>query len=340
MTKERSHKEETPSPETKICECCINIRALISVGILLLAGYFLLRSINLIDDREIPKQLGVEIETPKGIFRWPIVVLMTLGVFIAIGESIKCTHPLIEELIKKIFKERENPNPPANTQITQITNLFNSKGFTAIGATGVVLGVVLSPSIHGPDNLQKNLPLAINLQPTVTEGPPPKISLTPQILVTEVQASDIPVTFNIKPKLEGAGEIAQMIPNTIKITVDDDAKKWLSDLKIAMAESKSDERLKQLSAATTDLYRWSDLKERSMTKYQAQIQQMNAQLVRLAVETNFAQRTALSAVQTSQSSTDTCQTAAWRSTEELEACHNALTAYAPFNPPPLIPKAD
>lgn len=330
MKKNKSHEKEKVQPEEEVCECCINIRALISLGILLIVGYILIWSIMPVDEGEIPKQLHTPVETLKSIFRWPLLISMALGAFIGIGQSIKCVAPLIEEMIKKIFGTEEERHPAEVKKLNQISDLIKSNTFTTVGATGVVLGLVLTPGLHAPKKLETTLPLTIDLKPTVNEGPAPTVSLSPQILVAEAQKSEIPVTLNIKTKFEGTGENTQTVPSTIKISVDDDAKKWLSELKIAIATPKPDDRLDQLSAVTTDLYLWSSLKEQSMTKYQAQIQQMSAELIRLAVETNFAQRTAFSAVQTSQSSTEICQTAAWRPPEEIDACSKALESYKKF----------
>lgn len=330
MIKNKSQEKENPEKGGEACECCINIRALVSLGVLLLAGYLLVWPITQLHDNEIPKQLQKPVETLRIIFHWPLLISMALCVFIVIGQSIKCVAPLIEEMIKKIFGTDEERNPPPVKKPNLISDLLTSNAFTTVGATGVVLGLVLTPGLHAPKDLETTLPLTIDLKPTINEGPAPTVALSPQILVAEAQKSEIPITLNIKTKVEGTNENTQAVPSTIQITLDEDAKKWLSDLKIAIATPKPDDRLDQLSAATTDLYRWSDLKERSITKYQLQIQQMNAELIRLAVETNFAQRTAFSAVQTSQSSDDICQTAEWRPPEELEACSKALVAYEKF----------
>jgi len=86
--------------------------------------------------------------------------------------------------------------------------------------------------------------------------------------------------------------------------------------------------------------KWSAQKELALGQYQARMEQMNADLTHLAVETNFAQRIGLRAVQTSESTPDLCQTAPWRAPAELKACEQALQSFNAINPPALKPKLD
>lgn len=343
--------KQPPIEEKKVCECCIQVRALISLGLLGLVGFIALAAI-----KTIPKQVdfngwSIPGHILKTLVHMPIVMVLALSTFLVLAQSIQCARALVQKLLNDIFGESQGAAAGNRGQDSGASHHldgsrlghFNSwSSVRTVGAIGVTLIVASHPELHTPEEPPeppaKKPEVTFDVSTKVQGELAPIINLKPQLTLPEKAQVDLPIAVQVRPVVTGqpsGGMSITVPPQAFQLTLAPEAQAWLQDLKIAFQAPKPDPRLEQLTTATTHLLDWSRQTESSLAHYEARQLQMNASLTRLAVETNFAQRVGFQAVQSSQSTQNPCQVAPWRDPAELKACDDALRSFSALHPPAL-----